>query len=40
MTRQQDEIKAVLDLIDAIFYGDAGHRLGTPSGGTCPEVAC
>jgi hypothetical protein len=31
MTRQQDEIKAVLNLIDAIFYGDAGHRLGTPS---------
>jgi hypothetical protein len=38
VARQKDEIKAVLNLVDAIFYGDTGHRLGTPSGGTCCEL--
>jgi hypothetical protein len=31
MARQKDEIKAVLNLINAVFYGDTGHRLGAPS---------
>jgi hypothetical protein len=25
MTGQQDQLKAVIDLVDAIFNGDAGH---------------
>jgi hypothetical protein len=40
MARQQDEIEAVFNLINTIFYGDTGHRLGTPSGGTYPELDC
>ena len=27
MRRQQDQIEPVVDLINAIFYGDARHRL-------------
>ena len=30
MARQQHEIEAVFNLVDAIFYGDTGHRLVTP----------
>jgi len=37
MARQKDEVEAVLNFIDAIFYGDTGHRLVTPLGGTCVE---
>jgi hypothetical protein len=39
VTREKDEIEAVFNFVDAIFYGDTGHRLVTPSGGTCPEFA-
>ena len=28
MAREQHEIKAVLNLVDAVFDGDAGHGLG------------
>src|SRR5664280_744749 len=34
VARQKDEIEAVLNLVDAIFYGDTGHRLVTPLNGT------
>jgi hypothetical protein len=27
MRRQQNQVKPVIDLINAIFYGDARHRL-------------
>jgi hypothetical protein len=37
VAREKDEIETVLNFIDTIFYGDTGHRLVTPSGGTCPE---
>jgi hypothetical protein len=36
MTGQQNQIETVFNFIDAIFYGDTGHRLVTPFGGTCP----
>ncbi len=31
VARQKDEIEAVFNFVDAIFYGDTGHRLVTPS---------
>src|SRR6185437_4791205 len=34
VARQKDEIKAIFNLINAVFDGDTGHRLGTPSRGT------
>jgi hypothetical protein len=30
MRREQHQVEAVLDLVDAIFNGDTGHRLVTP----------
>jgi hypothetical protein len=38
VARQQDEIEAILNLIDAIFYGDTGHRLATPRMELCREI--
>jgi hypothetical protein len=29
---EQHEVEPVLDLVDAIFNGDTGHRLVTPTG--------
>ena len=34
VARQKDEIEAVFNFVDAIFYGDTGHRLVTPLDGT------
>jgi hypothetical protein len=31
MAGEQHEFEPVLDLVDAILDGDAGHDLGTPS---------
>jgi hypothetical protein len=31
MARQKDEVETVFNLIDAIFYGDTGHRLAAPA---------
>jgi hypothetical protein len=34
MRRQQDQIEPVVDLINAIFHGDARHRLSLSLNGT------
>src|SRR6185312_13740289 len=31
---EQDEVETVLNLVDAVFYGDTRHRLATPCAGT------
>jgi hypothetical protein len=31
MAREQNEIEAVFDFVDAIFDGDTGHGLGAPA---------
>jgi hypothetical protein len=30
VAREQNKIKTVVDFVDAIFDGDAGHALGAP----------
>jgi hypothetical protein len=34
MRRQQDQIEPVVDLVNAVFYGDARHRLSLSLKGT------
>jgi hypothetical protein len=38
VTCQEHEIETVLNFIDAIFYGDTGHRLATPQMELCREI--
>ena len=38
VARQQHEIEAVFDLVDAVFDGDAGHGLVAPATERCREI--